>query len=237
MATTTSESGFYTSKSGVEIQAVFGNEKFGDLHMIKYATQRDTANVHVMGHVDPVSVAKGKRATTGACVFAIFEKDRLLSAMSRDKKVFLTNHELANYGTIGQRDQISNADTRSKANTAGGTVRVDGTVNSSGTDNMGYSVFAKSNFGSEVAPMLIDQIPPFDITLVGVSESTGDASRMVIHGVQFNSDQGGSSVDDLILERQVTFLARRVSPWTRLQDLEGGSGVSTNSTTTNSVSL
>lgn len=235
MTVTTSQSGFYTSKAGVEIQAVFGNEKFGDLHMIKYATQRDTANVHVMGSVDPVSVAKGKRATTGACVFAIFEKDRLLEAMSKDNKVFLTNHELANYGTLNQRDKLSNADTRAKANRASGTVRVDGTISSSGVDTMGYSVFAKSNFGSEVAPMLIDQIPPFDITLVGVSESTGDASRMVIHGVQFNSDQGGSSVDDLILERQVTFLARRVSPWTRLTDLEGGSSVSTNNTTTQSI--
>ena len=237
MGTTTSESGFYTSKSGVEIQAVFGNEKFGDLHMIKYATQRDTANVHVMGHVDPVSVAKGKRATTGACVFAIFEKDRLLAAMSKDKKVFLTNHELANYGTLSQRDQLANSTTRANANVAGGTVRTDGSISASSTDNMGYSVFAKSNFGQEVAPMLIDQIPPFDITLVGVSESTGDASRMVIHGVQFNSDQGGSSVDDLILERQVTFLARRISPWTRLEDLEGGTTVNTSTTTTNSISV
>lgn len=235
MATITSESGYYTSKAGVEIQAVFGNEKFGDLHMIKYATQRDTANVHVMGSVDPVSVAKGKRATTGACVFAIFEKDRLLDAMKKDHKVFLTNHELANYGTLNQRDKLSNASTRSAANQAGGTVRVDGTISASSVDNMGYSVFAKSNFGQEVAPMLIDQIPPFDITLVGVSESTGDASRMVVHGVQFNSDQGGSSVDDLILERQVTFLARRISPWTKLTDLEGGTSVSTSSTTTQGI--
>lgn len=237
MAVTTSESGFYTSKSGVEIQAVFGNKKFGDLHMIKYATQRDTANVHVMGHVDPVSVAKGKRATTGACVFAIFEKDRLLEAMAKDHKVFLTNHELANYGTLNQRDKFSNSSTRSKANRAGGTVRVDGTISASSVDNMGYSVFAKSNFGQEVAPMLIDQIPPFDITLVGVSESTGDASRMVVHGVQFNSDQGGSSVDDLILERQVTFLARRISPWTQLTDLEGGTSVTTSNTNTTGISI
>ena len=217
MAVTTSESGFYTSKSGVEIQAVFGNKKFGDLHMIKYATQRDTANVHVMGHVDPVSVAKGKRATTGACVFAIFEKDRLLEAMAKDHKVFLTNHELANYGTLNQRDKLSNSSTRSNANRAGGTVRVDGTISASSVDNMGYSVFAKSNFGQEVAPMLIDQ--------------------MVVHGVQFNSDQGGSSVDDLILERQVTFLARRISPWTQLTDLEGGTSVTTSNTNTTGISI
>ena len=228
--TTTVDSGTYTSKAGVEIQAVFGDTRFGDLHMIKYATQRDTANVHVMGHVDPVSVAKGKRATTGACVFAVFEKDRLLEAM-KGKNVFLTNHEIANYGLLS--DQVggaaANLDARRAAARVGGTLRTDGPIASTTTDNFGYSVFAKENFGREVAPLLIDQIPPFDITLVGVSESSGHASRMVIHGVQFNSDQGGSSVDDLLLERQVTFLARRVSPWTELSALTGGtkSAVST----------
>ena len=210
--------GHYTSKSGVEIQAVFGDEKFGDLHMIKYASQRDTANVHVMGNVDAVSVSRGKRATTGACVFAVFEKDRLLEALAK-KTVFLTKHELANYGRPGQ---LASSAQRAAANAAGGTVRVGGTANV--TTQGGYSVFAKENFGDSVAPMLVDQIPPFDITLVGVSESTADASRMIIHGVQFNSDQGGSSVDDLILERQLTFLARRVTPWERLEDLGRGTG-------------
>ena len=74
-----------------------------------------------------------------------------------------------------------------------------------------------------VAPQLLDQVPPFDITLVGVSEGTGDVSRMIIHGVQFSSDQGGSSVDDLLLERQVTFLARRISPWIQVSELSNGS--------------
>ena len=52
------DQGYYISKSGTEIQAVFNGVKFGDLHMIKYAVQRDVANVHVMGTVDAVSVAK-----------------------------------------------------------------------------------------------------------------------------------------------------------------------------------
>lgn len=210
MAVQTSDYGYYTSKSGVEIQAVFNDTKFGDLHMIKYATQRDVANVHVMGRVDAVSVAKGKRATTGACVFAVFEKDRLIEAMSTNK-VFLTEHELINYGG-GSR--IKRA-TQSALNTSG-------TVRSGGTVKAG-SVFKKETFGEMVAPQLLDQVPPFDITLVGVSEGTGDVSRMIIHGVQFSSDQGGSSVDDLLLERQVTFLARRISPWIQVSELSNGS--------------
>lgn len=219
MANVTTDYGYYTSKAGVEIQAVFNNTKFGDLHMIKYATQRDVANVHVMGRVDAVSVAKGKRATTGACVFAVFEKDRLVEAMS-DSKVFLTEHELVNYGGGTAIKQASNAQREA--------ARKSGTIRSGalGLTVTGSSVFSPSSFGEMVAPQLLDQVPPFDITLVGISEASGNVSRMIIHGVQFSSDQGGSSVDDLLLERQVTFLARRISPWIDVSELSQGSGAS-----------
>ena len=213
------DQGYYISKSGTEIQAVFNGVKFGDLHMIKYAVQRDVANVHVMGTVDAVSVAKGKRSTTGACVFAAFEKDRLLEAV-QDKKVFLTSHELVNYGNAENKGGVNNT-LNTKANVAiqsGGTLR----PSTAFEDSADTSVFIK-NFGDNTAPTLIDQIPPFDIVLVGISEASGHASRMVIHGVQFNSDQGGSSVDDLLLERQVTFIAKRISPWTSLATLANGS--------------
>ena len=212
------DQGYYISKSGTEIQAVFNGVKFGDLHMIKYAVQRDVANVHVMGAVDAVSVAKGKRSTTGACVFAVFEKDRLLEAV-QDKKVFLTGHELANYTSSAATSGVNNT-LDSKSNVAiqsGGTLRPSSVFDGSSDT----SVF--SSFGDTKAPTLIDQIPPFDIVLVGISEASGHASRMVIHGVQFNSDQGGSSVDDLLLERQVTFIAKRISPWTSLATLANGS--------------
>ena len=176
-----------------------------------------------MGSVDPVSVAKGKRATTGACVFAVFDKDRLLDSMKKST-VFLTNHELVNYGGASNGTGATASDGTTSGN---GTVRVDGSLASGQTGIAGTkSVFTSTDFGKSVAPMLIDQIPPFDITLVGVSESTGNASRMVIHGVQFNSDQGGSSVDELILQRQVTFLASRVTPWQSLEDLAQGSQAS-----------
>lgn len=218
MTTTTQQR--YDSKSGVEIQAVFNDTIFGDMHMIKFATQRDTANVHVMGSVDPVSVAKGKRSTTGACVFAVFDKDRLLDAV-KSSNVFLTNHELVNYG--GQSATVGGKRVTNDYN-GGNQIRVDGTLGADAGRSIRNtsSVFDTSNFGKNVAPMLIDQIPPFDITLVGVSESTGQVSRMVIHGVQFNSDQGGSSVDELILQRQVTFLASRVTPWQNVSDLANG---------------
>jgi len=228
--TTNTEVQEYTSKSGTEIHAVFDTVKFGDLHMVKYAVQRDVANVHVMGRVDPVSLARGKRQTTGACVFTIFQKDRLLEAINKgNKDIFLTNHELVNYGNPKQDakyGKLLTPDSR-RYNTinpdAAGVVLT--------TSGENASIFKINTYGAKSKAALADQIPPFDITLVGISEvDPSSTNRMIIHGVQFTSDQGGTSIDDLVLERQLTFLARRISPWTPLSDL------AVQSTTNNSSS-
>ena len=198
----------YTSKSGTEIQAVFNNKKFGELQMVKFATQRDVANIHLMGHVDSVGTAKGKRASTGACIFTVFQKDELMSAIGTDKTVFLTDHELVNYGSDGSGLM--------KFGT-----RAEGTIRSTRDSTLTIdSIWKKESYGRMVKPTMVDQIPPFDITLVGISEVTGHLSTMTIHGVQFNSDQGGTSIDDLVLERQLTFIARRITPWRSPEEME-----------------
>lgn len=204
----------YTSKSGTEIQAVFNNRKFGELQMVKFATQRDVANIHLMGHVDSVGTAKGKRASTGACIFTVFQKDALMEAVTDDGKtgqVFLTNHEAINYN--GKAAKMLQFGGRTI-----GTVRPESTTPLTGGSD--GSIWKKESYGQMFAPTMVDQIPPFDITLVGISEVTGDLSSMTIHGVQFNSDQGGTSIDDLVLERQLTFIARRITPWRNPRDME-----------------
>lgn len=213
----------YNSLSGTEIHAVFDTVKFGDLHMVKYATQRDVANIHVMGRVDSVGTGKGKRQTSGACVFTVFDKDRLLEAINKNpsKQIFLTNHELLNYG-----DSTTNPERGVLLRNAFNNARRFNTINPDivngelSTFQNSTSIFDVNSYGDYSKIQLADQIPPFDITLVGISEvSPETASRMVIHGVQFTSDSGGTSIDDLVLERQLTFIARRISPWKRLSDL------------------
>ena len=207
----------YISKSGTEISAVINGKKFGSLQMVKFGIQRDMVNNYVMGVVDAVSVSKGKRGVSGACIFLIFERDLLLDAV-QDRKVFLTHHERLNYGNDKDTNGINNRlDTKlNPALQAGGSIRDTSAFNGS----TAQSVF--SSFGYTTSPKLIDQVPPFDIILVGISESSGHGSRMIIHGVQFNSDQGGTSIDDMNLERQTSFLARRVTPWEELKELANG---------------
>ena len=97
----------YISKSGTEISAVINGKKFGSLQMVKFGIQRDMVNNYVMGVVDAVSVSKGKRGVSGACIFLIFERDLLLDAV-QDRKVFLTHHERLNYGNDKNTNGINN---------------------------------------------------------------------------------------------------------------------------------
>jgi hypothetical protein len=62
-----------------------------------------------------------------------------------------------------------------------------------------------------------DQVPPFDITLAAANEY-GDIATMGIFGCEFLNEGWGISIDDLVSEKQYTYLARLVSWWQWLQN-------------------
>lgn len=192
----------YTSFGGTDITAVFGNKVFGELQMVSYRVNREKAPVYTMGSVDPRSIARGKRMISGVCVFIIFDRDSLMEAMS-DDKVWIGKDELSTYGKKGEAQTA-----QGKASIkAGGSIR--GVSGNDGNDPKATS------FKTLSAPILADQVLPFDITLVGVSEY-GKAIKMTISGVELMSEAGGVSIDDISLEKQMAFIARRVGSWTSM---------------------
>ena len=200
----------YNSFSGVDITAVFGDKVFGELQMVSYKSDREKGPVYVMGSVDPVSFARGKRLISGACVFVVFDQDTLVNEIGRTtgktadsdpKSVYLSKQETANFGYDGLTAAGA------KASSSGGTVRgLDGTAP---TDRL--------KIKEKKQALLHDQILPFDITLVAANEY-GSVSQMIIHGVELMTAAGGMSIDDLVIEKQVSFLAKRITDWRRLQD-------------------
>ncbi len=58
-----------------------------------------------------------------------------------------------------------------------------------------------------------DQIPPFDIVLTAANEY-GHIAVMTIFSVEILNEGTGISVDDIVTEQEMTFVARRVTPWT-----------------------
>lgn len=74
----------------------------------------------------------------------------------------------------------------------------------------------RDNYGVWAAVM-VDQIPPFEITISFVNEY-GAVSRMVLYGVELVNEGQTMSIDDLITENVCTFVARHIEP---LYDMRG----------------
>ena len=188
----------YHSFGGADIHAVFGDVIFGELQMVSYKIDREKAPVYTMGSPDLRTIARGKRLITGACIFVVFDRDSLIEAMSGDDKhVYLSKDENANIGQ-SLRDAAKE----------GGSVR---TLSGTPLADTG-ALSAQQSLRDKVAPKLLDQVLPFDITLYATSEY-GAASKMVIHQVELMTEAGGVSINDVTLEKQISFIARKISPW------------------------
>lgn len=187
----------YQSFGGTDIHAVFDNKIFGELQMVSYNISREKAPVYTMGNADLRTIARGKRSVTGGCVFVVFDEDTLLEGIKEStKQPFLDANDTANYS-----ESAANAG-GSVDLLAGETVTLTDTTASVGGNSL----------TSAAPPRLADQILPFDITLVAANEY-GSISKMVIKGVELMSEKGGVSIDDLVLEKQMAFIARSVTPW------------------------
>lgn len=191
----------FHSFSGVDIHAVFGNVEFGEIQMVSYKADREKAPVYVMGSSDPRTIARGKRLITGAVVFVVFEVDSLIQAMTNStENPYLSVQETANYNTDGSL----------KAPPGGSKTYINPAVQGTNTFNAEVDI---TKLNVQAAARMADQLLPFDITLVGANEY-GKTTTMKIHQVELMSEAGGISIDDLVIEKQISFIARNISNWT-----------------------
>lgn len=224
----------FRSLSGSEIHAVFGNVKFADIQMIKYASSRQKAPIYTMGSPDLRAVARGPRSINGALIFSQLSTRSLVERMAEGgSKVFLSNDELANYTPRNNEryKEIKSGTVEAKraALKAGGSLAVTGTIGPGGFEDggtfdpfaVGEDIYKSENFGQAVPAFLADQLPPFDITLVGMPETAGEdyladkyrPQSLIIRGVEFVSEASGSSIQDMVIEKQMSFIARSIQDW------------------------
>lgn len=69
----------------------------------------------------------------------------------------------------------------------------------------------------EFTTSLVDQLPPFDVTLLFANE-IGDVSYMVLYGVEVVNEGQTMSIQDLLTENVVQYVARDIDPLRRLYD-------------------
>lgn len=231
----------FTSLGGSDIHAVFGNYKFASIQMIRYAVSREKAQIYTLGSPSARATARGKRSVSGAFVFTLIDKKGLVKAMAeaggtKDGEVFLSYDEIANFANSANAAKPKPLDMPYKnAASAGGTVGITGVVGvGNGSKAASFnpytdeSIFQEKNFGTRAAPYLADQLLPFDITIVGIPEyGSAYAKRLIIHGVEIMTEASGTSIDDLVIEKQNSFIARSVSDWVALTDIGGATGSGT----------
>lgn len=207
MATTTALqlSKDFASFAGTDIRVVVEGVTIGSTQAVSYAIQREKAPIYVMGRVDPLSFSRGKRGIAGTMI-----------TLMLDRHILLTD-PLVNMQFVADNDEIfaTNGNLQRAGNTAD-LEDIPGAVDFTGANDI------SSNYSITNA-WYVDQIPPFDIVVVAANEY-GNAASMRIYGVEILNEGSGFSVDDIVIENQMTYVCRTILPWQPLGswDFTGG---------------
>ena len=231
MATSLDLAKTYTSYSGVDIRVVVNGEAVGSMQAISYAIQREKAPIYVMGRVDPRSFSRGKRGIAGTMISLLLDRHLLYSSSFMGEEAILDRDEIfaaggrgdvsrsgryedvagaaGSRGTSGLEDYLDNASL-----TGGNALRsIQGQELNAGVAVSG--AYDESDLDSNYinAPVYyVDQILPFDVTIVAVNEY-GNAAQMRMYGCEILNEGSGFSIDDMVVENQMTYICRTILPW------------------------
>lgn len=189
----------YSSYSGVDIKVVVGGKEMGSMQAISYAIQREKAPIYVMGSVDPISFSRGKRGIAGTMISLMLDKHFLEhDGLSDVPKPLLDKNEVF-----------------AKPGNAFGEATLQDVNNQTAVD--GASITETSgSFTNDYAtanPFYVDQILPFDVSIVAVNEY-GQKATMQLFGCEILNEGSGFSIDDIVVENQMTYVCRTILPWT-----------------------
>lgn len=227
--------------SGGDMQAYINNIKVGNLESVTWSISVEVVGNYVMGRRDAVIYTTGKRVVVGSMVLSQYDRHALLEQIFQ-----ISKRKITSVGSLWEMDKDfknkvgqPGASETQTTTVPGGTgsnpnwiypetdARQD-TTGSSATFLRGVS---RTAYEQEVKRMetdaaravgatkfnYSDQLPPFDLTLVGVTKS-GDAARCAIFGMQVTQETAGFSQNDLGNSVGMSFVALAVSPWRSIDD-------------------
>lgn len=209
----------YNSFSGVDIKAVFNNQVIAELQAISYSITREKAPLYTMGSADPRSFSRGKRGIAGTLIFLVFDRHALLSTFGAYQPNLAQQLKF-----LSDKDDVHPDASSADPFSAGIVASAEGNM---GATNSESSLSSVDSDQEAAAPWFADQIPPFDITLAAANEY-GSLAVMRIFGVEILNEGYGVSIDDIVSEQQMTYVARTIVGWKPL----GQSSLLTVSTTT-----
>ncbi len=219
MATSLDLTKTYTSYSGVDIKVVVNGKQIGSMQAVSYAIQREKAPIYVMGKVDPISFSRGKRGIAGTMISLLLDKHFLYTDAFAGSTAVLDADELIAAGAQASTDpanpnsnnSVLGNDSSSSAQLSPNDFRATGgQIGRISGNNIDFSSLAS---GWKVAPVAyVDQILPFDVNIVAVNEY-GQAAQMRLYGCEILNEGSGFSIDDIVVENQMTYVCRTILPW------------------------
>lgn len=192
----------YNSMAGTDIVATIDGILIGNLNGISFSTTREKAPIYVMGSVDAVSFGRGKRGHAGSLIFTNFDRHAMYDIME------------GTFSTTGNGPEPRYMYWRKRTDIpAGGASRL------LPGDNGHLDALSALGSREDVANYS-DQLPPFTISLVSQNEY-GNVSAMHILGVELINEGSGVSIDDIVTETQMTFVARAIIGWRPISNKGG----------------
>jgi hypothetical protein len=182
----------YTTFSGADIVATFGGVEIGALSGITFSVTREKAPIYTMGSPNPRSFSRGKRGIAGSLIFTVFDRPALYTMLEKNKERSIEQQFYTRSHNVLPNSELT------------------------GGQNHGIAVVDRDNIGvKKVTPYYADQIPPFDITITFVNEYGQSAVRS-IYGVELLNEGSGASMDDIVIEETMTYVARELGPMYRI---------------------
>jgi len=199
----------YNSFSGVDIKAVFGAEVIGELQAISYSISREKAPLYTMGSADCRAYSRGKRGIAGTLIFLMFDRHAFLGHFGVTRPTGQT-------GSIENYKPYLDPDEKSYGLSTEGVKLTTPLASTAALTYDGAETPTDMNgLVSKETAFFSDQVLPFDVTLAAANEY-GALAIMRIYGCEILNEGYGVSIDDIVSEQQMSYVARTLAPWQSL---------------------
>lgn len=231
MATSLDLSRTYTSYSGVDIKVIVNGAPIGSMQALSYAIQREKAPIYVMGSVDPVSYSRGKRGIAGTMISLMMDVHLIYSKAFDNEKYYGDTDELR---PVVKSTLTNLKNAPSTAGNTAGAVDINRASQLTGVSRANPGGIAEQYLRNDVTEYktddvfnnyaaypvhYVDQILPFDVTIVAANEY-GQTAQMRLYGCEILNEGSGFSIDDIVIENQMTYVCRTILPWRTIQNDE-----------------
>lgn len=241
------ESNTLANFSGGDLTAFYNHVRIGNLENISWNISVEAVGNYVMGRRDPVTFTTGKRVIVGSMVFSQYGGHAILEEIHRmsdntvrpsvigdlwspDSSVggslvdAYVTQKLTSINPPKSVSQTSSVQIPNNTAVAGATPLVAGLSPAEYVNRLREQLSIAGALRAAEKLNYSDQLPMFDLTLVGVNKS-GQSSFCVVFGIQMTQETGAFSQSDMTNAMAFSFTALSVQPWRPVTLDTGGRSV------------